>query len=339
MRSLVGKVSPNTSGQITVMLIAYVCLLFPSCTGNVESPTEKVTIAEGQQQGAALVYVAKDKGFFRDEGLDVTLQPYSSGKECLAAMLEGKADLATVAETPLVFAAMKEERIFTIATISESSRAMAIVAPGDRRIIAPADLKGKSVGVPIGTNGEYFLHTYLVFHGISERSIRIVDVNPGSMVDALAEGVIDAATAWAPHTTRLQSALGAAGVSFYGEDIYTMTFNLAATQDFARKNPKKVVKFLRAMLRSESFARDYPVDAARIVSSNTGAPAAAVLKEWGTYRYEVTLRQSLLTTMEAQARWAIRDRLSDRKEVPNFLDSFYLDGMMTVKPDAVTVSR
>jgi len=323
---------------IPVMMLAVGCLLLPSCTENSKLPPEKVTIAEGQQQGAALVYIAKDKGFFRDEGLDVTLQPHASGKECFAAMMEGKADLATVAETPLMFAALKGEKFLTVATISESSRAMAILARRDRRILAPVDLKGKTIGVTIGTNGEFFLHTYLVFHGLSESSIRIVDVKPGDMVNALTKGTIDAATTWAPHTTRLQSALGAAGKFFHGENIYTMTFNLAASQGYVKKNPKTFAGILRAMVRSEAFARDYPKDASGIVASNIGIPAAAVLDEWDTYRNGVNLRQSLLTTMEAQARWAMR-RMPTVGKTPNFLDFIYVDALSAVRPESVTVMR
>ena len=57
------------------------------------------------------------------------------------------------------------------------------------------------------------------------------------------------------------------------------------------------------------------------------------------YDFRLQLGTALLVSLENETRWAIRNRLSDRKEVPNSLDSLYLDGLKTVKPDAVTVSR
>jgi NitT/TauT family transport system substrate-binding protein len=51
----------------------------------------------------------------------------------------------------------------------------------------------------------------------------------------------------------------------------------------------------------------------------------------------VTLPQALLVVMEDEARWSIKNSLTDRKEVPNYLNFIYFDGLMAVKPDAVTI--
>ncbi len=61
------------------------------------------------------------------------MHPY--GKTALKEVLEGKADFATVAETPVMFAIMKGEKISIIATIQTSSRNSAIMARKDKGIL------------------------------------------------------------------------------------------------------------------------------------------------------------------------------------------------------------
>jgi NitT/TauT family transport system substrate-binding protein len=49
------------------------------------------------------------------------------------------------------------------------------------------------------------------------------------------------------------------------------------------------------------------------------------------------LNQSLLLTLEDQTRWAIKNHLTARPDMPNYLNSLYLDGLKAVKPESVTV--
>src|SRR5713226_5812209 len=95
---------------------------------HVEGPPEAITIAIAAIPHTSLVQLAVAEGFFAREGLAVTLQPYEFGKQALSAMTMGKADLATCAETPLVFAALHADRIAVLATIANSTRATAVVA-------------------------------------------------------------------------------------------------------------------------------------------------------------------------------------------------------------------
>ncbi|MGK0290097.1 MAG: hypothetical protein ACI86H_001552 [bacterium] len=85
-------------------------------------PLKKVVFADASQMIGTLVYIATTKEFFKNEGLDIIFKPYTSGKSSLQAVLDGKADLATTAETPIVHAIMKGKSISIVASIGTSDK-------------------------------------------------------------------------------------------------------------------------------------------------------------------------------------------------------------------------
>jgi ABC-type nitrate/sulfonate/bicarbonate transport system substrate-binding protein len=74
-------------------------------------PPEKITIACPTTFLSILFDIASEKGFFSVEGLEVTAQPHEFGKVALQSVLEGKADLAIVADTPVMFAVTGGKKI------------------------------------------------------------------------------------------------------------------------------------------------------------------------------------------------------------------------------------
>src|SRR3990172_690307 len=137
-------------------------------------PPEKITIAYSPVPHTSLVHIAFTKGFFTAEGLEVTPQPHEFGKLALRSLLEGKAEFAIPADTPIMFAIMEGKKLYTIAVIATSNKSTAIVARKDRGIAGPTDLKGKKIGVPLGTTAEFFMDSFLATCGIDKKDVKII---------------------------------------------------------------------------------------------------------------------------------------------------------------------
>lgn len=294
---------------------------------------EKITIAVSAQPMSAPVYVAEAKGYLAQEGLQAALSSHTSGKAALAAVIDGQADFCTVAETPVMFAGLKGEKIQVVATVADSHAYMKIVAPKDRAIANPGDLRGKRVGVPFGTNAEYFLHAFLTFNEIAGETIHLVDVKPEAMQGAITNGDVDAIAVWNPYAAEVQKALGPDAVTLSNEQIYTALWNLVARQDFVATHPETVRKFLRALVRAERHIAEDPGAVRALLVEKTGTEAFSL----DDYHYDLRLGQILLIALEDQARWAIRKGRADAGGVPNFLPLIYAGGMEAVAPGAVTL--
>ena len=300
-------------------------------------PLEKITFAISYNPISGPALIAFAKGHLGDEGLDVTLQLHASGKACLNAVIKGKADLATVAETPIMHAGMRGEKIYTIATIESSEKSTVVIARKDKGISTPSDLKGKRIGVTFGTSGEFALDTFIIFQGISRNDIDAVNLKPEEMLDAIIKSEVDAVTTWAPFSINVQKEMGDKGITFYTEGMYRETFNIAAMQAFVNKNPETIEKVLRALIRAESFIRENPDESRKILAEYSNMDETLLKEIWDIYSFSVRLDQSFIVTLEDEARWAIKNKLTDKKEVPNYLSFIYLDGLKKVKPEAVNV--
>ena len=247
--------------------------------------------------------------------------------------------MATVADTPIVLAIMNGKNIITLATIQTSNRDAAIVATRNHGIRSPADLKGKRIGVTLGTSIEFFTDAYLIAHDISRNDVTIIDMRPAEMQEALMEGRVDAVSVFTPTLTVLEQSLGESGSFFYDESIYTENFCIVARLEYVKNHPGTAKKVLRALIRSETFIHGNPGEAKRLVTDFLKLEPALVEKIWPIFTAKVTLDQSLLVDLEDQTRWAVKKGLTSRKDMPNYLDFIYFDGLLAVKPEAVTILR
>jgi sulfonate transport system substrate-binding protein len=303
-------------------------------------PPEKATIAYATVTDAALAVVAQMQGYYREEGLEATAHLHPYGKLALQDLLEGKADFATVAETPVMFAIMKGEKIAVVATIQTTNQVNAIVARRDRGIGALGDLRGRKIAVTLGTTMDYFLDAILAMQGISRNDVNLINVRAEEMPAALERGDVDAASTSHPYSVFAQKKLGDRGITFPGGDIYTSTYNVVSTLEFIRQNPGKVVKFIRGLTRAEEFVRQHAVEAQKIVADFNGLDIALVRDAWPIQSFHVTLDQSLLLVMEDETKWAIKNRLTgSNTKMPNYLDFIYLEGLKSVKPTATNILK
>jgi ABC-type nitrate/sulfonate/bicarbonate transport system substrate-binding protein len=298
-------------------------------------PLQKITMAYTNQPESILIRIALYKGYFAKRGLEVQSQLHSYGRQALLSVLEGKADIATVAETPIILAIFRGEKIYIINNIFMSTENNAVIGRRDSGISSAKNLKGKRIAFVPGTTSEFFMDAFLQSTGISRKDITAVGLQPEQIVEALTSGKVDAAAIWNFELAYIGKELGNNGIAFTGKDIYTQTFNVAAQQEFVHKNPETIKKFLFALVDAEEFTRVHPDEAQAIVADSLKVSRETLREIWVKNTYTVSLTQALLVTLEDESRWAMSRGLTKGISMPNYLDYIYVDGLRAVKPAAI----
>lgn len=302
-------------------------------------PVEKLRIALPALPHASLLHIAAAKGYFAEEGLDASITITTHGKAALDLMAQGKVELAAAAEVPFVISVIKGEPLAIVATLVSVANATEIVARRDRAIASPSDLRGKKIGVTFGTGGDYSTWAFLIRHRLAPDSITLVDVAPGKMAGELLGGKVDAVSTWEPIKSDVQAALAGNALSFPEPDVYTGVFALIGRIETLKARASATEKLVRALLKAEAFNRAEPQQALKLLAGRLKLDLKALEPGWSDFTFGVDLNQSLLITLEDEARWAMARGYVDKGPTPNFLAHLYLDALLAAQPERVTVVR
>lgn len=263
-----------------------------------------VVVGWGPYADVPQISVAVDKNLWKDEGLDVKVVPFNSGRESFEALIGGQLDLAIVAEFPAVIGAMRNQK-FAILSVLSRYRANRIIGTDKAGLKSVRDLAGRKVGTTVGTNVHFMLDQALKAAGVTAE---IVNVAPPDIVPALVRGDIEAATMFPNFYAASKRALGDRYRDI-GVKEYSTTFVLIASPEILEKRPDVVAKFLTAMLKGEAMVASNPAESQEAVARVVGkALSLDVIKAgWPDYEFRIKLDRGLLELLVKEGEW-IRDR-------------------------------
>ena len=286
---------------------------------------------------SALLYIAREQGLFKRHGLDVAFENYQAGAYAVNDLLADKIDVATAIEFVLVLQGFKREDLRSIGTIS-SSDTIEVIARKGRGIGKPEDLKGKIVGSSKNTATDFFLSTFLLSNNIHPGEVRTVDVKPADVLTALSEGKIDAAVSFSPFSGMIKKRLAGRILSWPAQGGRDFYYLLTTREELVESRPGAIDSFLRGLLEAEAFLKNHEREAQDILKRTLNIDQEVVTSTWSKTRFRVRLDQELLTLMEDEGRWAIRNKLTNAEKIPDYSIFLYLEGLKKIKPEAVGVS-
>jgi ABC-type nitrate/sulfonate/bicarbonate transport system substrate-binding protein len=206
-------------------------------------------------------------------------------------------------------------------------------------IKTPADLKGKRVGTIKGTSAHYFAYMYLLEHKIDPATVTISFYPSAEIPEALKNGQVDAIVAFEPYAYLSEMAMPGQTIALPKSALFRETFNLVAMKSWTGQHPEIVKKMLRAVDKAITFAQQNKQESIGILIKNAKFSKEMLEAVWDDYIFQLTLDNSMLSTLEDEARWAIQNKLVDQQKMPNYLDFYYLDAMKAVKPGAVSIVK
>lgn len=297
----------------------------------VKTPTVEVVVGS-----SVFTEIAKEKGYFRQKGLNVKTIEYNAGPEQMAGLLQGDINFAVVSDFVGVDSIFKDDSLRIIAQVA-SRDLFRVIARKDKGVVNPSDLKGKRIGVTRRSAGEFYLSRFLIEQRIDLAEIHIVNLTPQEMMDQIATGKIDALVTLDPTAYAIQKNLGDNALSWSAQGD-EMSKGLAYTTDsYIEAHPDTVRRFIAALVETEESIKENEEKVRQFVAKKYDYDEQYMEHYWPTFDFTVTLDQSLLLGIEEQARFLIDNKRTDKAKVPNFLDFIYFDALQSVKPGAVTI--
>ena len=112
-----------------------------------------------------------------------------------------------------------------------------------------------------------------------------------------------------------------------------------ARNDWLAKHKALLIRSLKAIAQTEQYVITHPAEARAIIQKRMNYDAEFMNSVWSENELSLSLDQSLITAMEDEARWMIKNNLTSEKQVPDFIKYIYVDGLKAVKPGAVNIIR
>lgn len=296
-------------------------------------PIETVRLSTYLGEYAGLIWIAQNKGYFAENGLDVNIKEFQTGIEAMDSLVAGEADLSTQAEAVVVANIVEDEDFKIIAEIN-STYGLKLIANRSSSISKAADLKGKRIAVTQKSPAEYFLSTFLIFNNVDNSEVEITYLKPAEIIPAFEAGQIDAVMIWQPLAYQIEGKLGQNSISWEGQTNTPFRFLLTGTNELINERPQVPERFLKALVQAQNVP---PAEARQILKNRLKYEEKYMEVIWPNLDFHVTLDQKLLPLMEDEARFAIENNTTQLKEIPDYLNYIYVDALKIIKPEAVTI--
>jgi NitT/TauT family transport system substrate-binding protein len=233
-------------------------------------------------------WVAMDKGFFREEGIDVEVAGiFNAGPEEMSAFASKSIDIGYLGIAPSATGtANKSAKVKAVALAN--AEGSSIVVRKDSAISVVKDLAGKTVAIPgYSSVQDFLLRKALEAAGVDPKKVNIIVIKPPEMIVALDAKQIDAFVAWEPHPSKSVT-MGVGRVLISSPMIWKHhpCCVVAAEGTFYSENPQIVRAFIKAHVRATEYVKKNPGEALRIGIKYTGMDEATVREAIGHIEYE-----------------------------------------------------
>lgn len=325
---------------IAIVTISTGSFLYLNSQNTYSGKTENVsfgTFFGSSEPYAALVYVAQDRGFFAQNGINLTITDYASATNGLNAALNNKVEMAISSEYAFVAtSALKQGNLNIIATI-DKAQSVSIVGRKDRGIENISDLAGKKIGLTFQIAPQFYLARFLALNNIDLQNVSQINVPTTQYVTAIVNGTVDAVVVSDSSIAPIEQQLPNDTVVWSVQNTQLLNFVVSGRNDWILQHPYLVTSFLKSLAQAQDYLVNHPAGAQAIVQKRLNITSSAMAEKWSSHQFSLSLDQSLVATMEDEARWMINNNLTNQTVVPDFLNYMYINGLKSVKPDSVNI--
>jgi NitT/TauT family transport system substrate-binding protein len=264
----------RSQSRLGRLIITGILLILASCGGHSAGRTYRIGL--GPWVGFGPLYLAQEKGFFREQGINTELIVLTGLAERNSALKSNRIDALAAPVDSFVLAAGNGIAVKIVMTIDESDGGDGIVAK--KSIRSFEDLRGKRVAFQRGLPSEFFLRALLEDHKMRLNDLKAVDMETAQAGAAFISNQLDAAGLWEPWLTRAAEEGNGHILASSRQFPNLIVDCLAFTGKAVEQRPEDVQKIVDAVLKAIEYWKSNPADADRIMAPHFQVDASKYAK-------------------------------------------------------------
>lgn len=338
-----GKLGETQNMKRVIVIATVVALLviiiggtFVYLNQNKPPSLEPVTIGNVPVESFALLYVAENQHLFSENGLNVTIQDYSTGSTALNALTRGEIDIGGSSDYVVDLYAFQKQNISIITSCGESEF-FELIGRNDHGINNVSDLNGKTIGTAKNTVASFYLGLFLEANGLSMQNITLVDLTPTEIANAIGNETVDAVVSWELYTEQVKTQLGTGFVEWQLQMDMPFYGVLSCRNDWISQHPETINHLLTALAQAEDYLQSHPTEAQQIIKNRFNYTDSYITTIWARTTFGLSLPQRLVTVMQQEATWIINNNLTTEKTTPTITNYINPDALKAIKPETVNI--
>ena len=218
--------------------------------------------------GYGPMFLARDKGFFKENGLDVDLHIIEDASIYMAAVASGQLD-GNASTLDEIMKYRSPDFCFKVVAALDDSHGGDGVLVRDG-VNSLKDLKGQQVGMNEGSVSQFWFNILLTREGMTEKDVQITNMTADDAAAAFIAGQIPAAVTWEPHLSLVREKKQGKVLIDSSQTPGLIVDVVDLTCDYIKNNPKDVEAFTKGLFKAVEFIKTNPDEAYAIMAKGVG---------------------------------------------------------------------
>jgi NitT/TauT family transport system substrate-binding protein len=321
--------------KLAGMLTIGLGVLLGGTAAQAQQPPIKMTLFGQPTVSNDAIWMALEKGFYQQEGLDVTYRLFPSGTTAFQSFQSGQGDIVMTGDLPSVqyfFRVKGDYR--TIAVIERDAKGYVGVA--QKTITKPQDLVGKTVATRVGSTGSWFISEYLSKNGVDPSKVTVKNLDTQVLPAALCGGEIAAFFIWQPTGSRTLEICPDKAHYLTDATGYIQGYLVAGARPEWLASPQGrdiATRWLRATIKGRDVAEKDFAAVAAYAKAKFDLSEKATREQWDTNMRPLAIDQVYYDDFCSLSRWAQKEKMTE--QAIDFGQLTWPDGLKAIDPKRV----
>lgn len=219
--------------------------------------------------GNTPLYIAQEKGFFKELGLNLDIKVFQTVAQAFPAFTAGQLSAVAPVTSEVVSLAAKGVD-YRIVMVEDTSLGADVILARNS-IGSIKDFKGKKIGVELGGIGHFFVLQVLQTAGLTEKDVELVNTPPDAASAAYQTGNLDIVYTYSPFSEKANATQKDGRTIFSSKEMPTAIADLYVFRnDFIQANPKAVAAFVEGNLKGLEFLKTNREEGVAIMAKQLG---------------------------------------------------------------------